>query len=191
MRSESPGSTVNEVQLITVDTWWRKLVNAITCLSLQHLFCVTDLSLNAISIFTNKCKPKENRRHKHKASKHDWTTTILMCLYFWTNTCMWASWIKLISFLPVTSIVKLQVALFPDWSTAVYVIMWIPWLNLWSGWWFDVTAGRIPELSVAAGSVQLTSAENRPRSAYTTNERNGQVTPNVGGRISAKWTSFY
>jgi len=89
--------------------------------------------------------------------------------------------------LPMTSIVKLQVALFPDWSTAVYVITWIPWLNLWSGWWFDVTAGRIPELSVAAGSVQFTCAENRPCSAYTTNELDGQVAPNVGGRISAKW----
>ena len=89
----------------------------------------------------------------------------------------------------MTSIVKLQVTLFPDWSTAVYVITWVPWLNLWSGWWFDVSVGRIPELSVADGSVQFTSAENRPRSAYTTKRLDGQVAPNVGGRMSGKRTS--
>ena len=44
---------------------------------------------------------------------------------------------------------------------------------------------RTPELSVAAGSVQLTSAENRPCSAYTTNGPDGHVALNVGGRMSA------
>jgi len=45
----------------------------------------------------------------------------------------------------------------------------------------------IPELSVATGSVQFTSAENMPRSAYTSNGLAGHLRPNVGGRISEIW----
>ena len=45
--------------------------------------------------------------------------------------------------------------------------------------------GRIPELSVATGSLQFTAVENRPRSAYTTNGLDGHVASNVGGRMSA------
>jgi len=105
------------------------------------------------------------------------------------NTYMWVSWINLASFLPLTSIVKVHVALFPDWSAAVYVITWVPWLNLSNGLWFDDMVSRILELSVAAGSVQFTSAENRSRSAYTTNGLDGHVSPNVGGRTSAIWIS--
>ena len=45
----------------------------------------------------------------------------------------------------------------------------------------------IPELSVATGSVQFTSAENRPRSAYTSNGLSGQLRPNVGARTSEIW----
>ena len=105
------------------------------------------------------------------------------------NTYMWVSWINLASFLPLTSIVKVHVALFPDSSAAVYVIAWVPWLNLSNGLWFDDMVSRILELSVAAGSVQFTSAENRSRSAYTTNGLDGHVSPNVGGRTSAIWIS--
>lgn len=47
--------------------------------------------------------------------------------------------------------------------------------------------GRIPELSVARGSIQFTSAENRPRSAYATNGLDGHVAPNVGGRMSVQF----
>ena len=42
-----------------------------------------------------------------------------------------------------------------------------------------------PKLSVAIGVVQLTWAENRPRSAYTTKGLDGHVAPNVGGNLSA------
>ena len=81
-------------------------------------------------------------------------------------------------------------ALFPDWSAVMYVITCFPWLNLSNGLWFDDIVGKIPELSVAAGSVQFTSAENRPRSAYTTNGLDGHVAPYVGGRMSAMRKSF-
>ena len=76
-------------------------------------------------------------------------------------------------------------ALFLDWSAAVYVITCVPWPNLSKGLCFDDMVGRIPELSVASGSVQFTSAENIPRSAYTTNGLDGHVASNVGGRMSA------
>ena len=112
-----------------------------------------------------------------------------LCLFFCIHTCVWISWIKLVSFLPLTSMVKVQVALFPDWSAVVYVIMWVPWLNLSNGLWFDDMLSRTPELSVAAGSVQFTSAENRPRSAYTTNGLDGHVASNIGGKTSAILTS--
>ena len=82
-----------------------------------------------------------------------------------------------------------QVALFPDWSTAVYVITWVPWLNLWGGLWFDDIEGAAPELSVALGSFQITTAENLLRSAYTSNGLVGHVIPNVGGRTSTIRTS--
>jgi len=44
-----------------------------------------------------------------------------------------------------------------------------------------------PELSVASGSVQFTSAENMSRSAYTSNGLAGHLRPNDGGRTSAIW----
>ena len=43
-----------------------------------------------------------------------------------------------------------------------------------------------PKLSVATGSVQFTSAVNRPRSAYTMSGLDGHVSPNVGGKMSAE-----
>lgn len=110
-------------------------------------------------------------------------------LIFYTHTSELVNWIKLISFLPLTSIVKAQMALFPDWSAVVYVITCVPWLNLSNGLWFDDMVGRIPELSVARGSIQFTSAENRPRSAYATNGLDGHVAPNVGGRMSTIGTT--
>lgn len=85
--------------------------------------------------------------------------------------------------------VKAQIALFPDWSAAVYVITCVPWLNLSNGLRFDDMVGRIPELSVARGSIQFTSAENRPRSAYATNGLDGHVAPNVGESMSRIWTT--
>ena len=44
--------------------------------------------------------------------------------------------------------------------------------------------GLNPELSVAVGTVQFTSAENVSRSAYTTKGLTGHGASNDGGRIS-------
>ena len=71
-------------------------------------------------------------------------------------------------------------ALFPDLSSAVYVITWFPWLNVWGDWKFEVTLGVNPELSVATGLVQVTRAEKVPFSAYDSNELVGHDTPNDG-----------
>ena len=72
---------------------------------------------------------------------------------------------------------NLQETLFHDWSTAVYVISWSPWLKFWGDWKLEVTLGVSPELSVATGLVHFTSAENVPFSAYDSNELLGHDTP--------------
>ena len=74
----------------------------------------------------------------------------------------------------------MQIALFPDWSTAVYVMTWLPWLNFCGEGKFEVTLGVNPELSVATGLVQFTRAENAPLSAYDSNKFLGHDTPNDG-----------
>ena len=129
----------------------------------------TGLSLKVYAVLQ---VAKQNHHQKHKTSNHVWSATIILWFCFFTYDINREVTSGLVSWLVNRSV----------------LITWVPWLNLWSDWWFDVTAGRIPELSVAAGSVQFTCAESWPCSAYTTNELDGQVAPNVGGRISAKWT---
>ena len=75
---------------------------------------------------------------------------------------------------------NVQVALFPDLSSAVYVITWFPWLNVWGDWKFEVTLGVNPEVSVATGFVQFTRAEKVPFSAYDSNKFQGHDPPNDG-----------
>jgi len=118
MLNGGTGPTLNEVQLITVEYGGENRLTETPVLVASTLSTYRS-SFNAFSLFGNKCKPKHNRCHKHKTRKHACTTTTLVCSI---NTFMYVNWINLVSFLPLTLIVKVQVALFYDWSTAVYVI---------------------------------------------------------------------
>ena len=52
---------------------------------------------------------------------------------------------------------------------------------------FEVTSGGIPELSVATGTVQATTAERCPLSVCSRSGSMGHESPNEGGSTSEKF----
>lgn len=173
MRSGPAGSILSNVQLITEELSKKDSVSII--------FVVIAVS---VIVINHKCLVKIFSADPTLKSNLHWGVVCVIYIII-KNESARISCQQQNKTLPITFTVKLQVALFPAWSTAEYVIRWLPWMNLWGGWWFDVKVGTTPVLSVARGSVQLTTDENFPRSAYAIKGLAIQEEPNEGEVTSA------